>query len=77
MVSVSLLGLSTAKIPLPHVALPEFGMEVSLKGFQVNKFFLSKCFLGIVSPEEDCAENFPCGGCNSHLGKGFKAFPHS
>lgn len=76
---VSLLGLATAKIPLSHVAPPEseLGMEVSLKGFQANKCFLSKCFLGIVSPEEDCAENFLCGGCNSHLGKGFKVFPHS
>lgn len=68
---VSLLWLAAAKTPLlPHVAPPEseFGAEVSVKDFQANKYFLSKCFLGVASPEEDCAKNLLCGGCNSHLG---------
>lgn len=75
---MSLLQLAAEKTPPPHVAPPEseFRTEVSVKGFQAIKCFLSKCFLGVVSPEEDCAENL-CGGCNSHLGKGFKVFPHS
>lgn len=55
----------------------EFGTEVSVKGFQANKYFLSKCFLGVVSPEEDCAENLPL--CvvpvNLILGKGLKYSP--
>lgn len=76
---MSLLGLAAAKAPLPHVAQPEseFGTEISVKGFQANKYVPSKCFLGLVSPEEDCAENLLCGHCNSHLGKGFKLFLHS
>lgn len=76
---MSLLGLAAAKAPLPHVAQPEseFGTEVSVKGFWVNKYVPSKGFLGVVSPEEDCAENLLCGDCNSHLGKRFKVLPHS
>lgn len=75
---MSLQELAAAKTPPPHVAPPEseFRTEVSVKGCQANKYFLSKCFLGVVSPEENCAENL-CGGCNSHLGKRFKVFPHS
>lgn len=76
---MSVLGLAAAKTPAPLVAQPEseFRTGVSVKCFWANKYFLPKCFLGVISPEEDCAENLLCGGCNSHLGKGFKVFPHS
>lgn len=72
---MGLQELAAAKTPPPCVALPESELrtEVSVKGSKANKYFISKCFLGVVSPEEDCAENL-CGGCNSHLGK---VFPHS
>lgn len=55
----------------------DFGTEVFVKGFQANKYFLSKCFLGVVSPEEVCAENLPL--CvvpvTLILGKGVKYSP--
>lgn len=73
-----LLGLTVAKTPSPQEAqlVSECGSEVSVEVFQANEYFLLKCLLGLVSPEDDLLETFCVAAVTLTLGKGFNGFLH-